>query len=531
MTEQTQKVSTSTEVEASSSPASEQTDELQATTNVSVEDAEQEAAAPVESAELNTVDDEDEEDAAALMESYLQDFKRPTDYKVGDKVEGRVVSIDSSYVFLDIGSKSEASIPKDILLEGGDALPSVGDTLEAYVISVEGGGVELGKHLPGGNNSTAALEDAFHNQIPVEGSVTGRNKGGLEVQVFGMRAFCPISQIELRFCESLDPYLGKTFTFRIIELKNKGKNIVVSRRVLLEEENAEKAQKVREQLAEGAEFAGEVVSLTNYGAFVDIGAGVEGLVHVSEISHHRIQDPADVLKVGQQVRVLVQKYNTENGRISLSMKALDQDPWEAAVSEFAVDTQVTGKAVRLQPFGVFVELAPGVDGLVHISEISHRRINHPREVISVGDSVEVKVISIDLDKKRIGLSMKELDSSGAPPEIEGEIREGLILDVIVDKIEGFGIFVRLPQGKRGLLPNNELNAPKGADLARQYPPESTVKAIITRIDENGRIRLSQRAMNKKKEEEEYREYKQSAKKQKSGPVFGTLGDLLKNMKK
>lgn len=483
-------------------------------------------------ARVSDVDDvdEEEEDAAALMEAALAGFKRPADFEVGDKIEGSVVSIDSQYVFLDIGSTSEASLPKESLLSRDIDIPEVGTKLEAFVINISGGAVELGMSMPGGDDSMAAIEDAFEKQIPVEGFVRGRNKGGLEVDVFGKRAFCPISQIELRFCEDLDVHLSQTYTFRIIELREGGKNIVVSRRVLLEEEQKKYAVEIREKLEVGAEFIGTVTSLTNYGAFVDLGHGVEGLVHVSEISHQRVQDPADVLATGQQVRVQVQKYIPEKDRISLSMKALEQDPWDLATSQFKTGDIVRGKVVRLQQFGAFVEIAPGVDGLIHISELSHRRVAHPKEVVNAGDVVEVKVINIDLDKKRIGLSLKELDATGAPPPIDGNIEEGLILDVVVDKVEGFGVFVRLPQNKRGLIPNGELNLPKGADASKAYAVDSTIKALITRIDENGRIRLSERAITKKREQDEFKEYKQSNKK-KEEPVFGTLGDLLKKFQK
>lgn len=494
-------------------------------------DASDTSASDMASMTPSDVSIEDEEDGAALMESFMSDFKKPTDYKVGDKVKGAIASIDSQYVFLDLGGKSEASMPKELLADEEGNLPVVGDEIEAFVIKIEAGGLELGKHMPGGDDAMATIEDAFHNKLPVEGSVRGRNKGGLEVEIFGKRAFCPISQVELRFCESLDAHLGQTYTFRITELKDKGRNIVVSRRVLLEEENEAKAAEVREKIAPGAEFSGKVTSLTNYGAFVEIGAGIEGLVHVSEISHHRVQDPADVLTAGQSVRVLVQKYNADNGRISLSMKALEQDPWEVAAADFKVDTVTKGRVVRLQPFGAFVELTAGVDGLVHISEVSHRRINHPREVLNVGDEVEVKVINVDFDKRRIGLSIKDLDAAGVPAPVEGGLKEGTIVEAIVDKIEGFGVFMRLPEGKRGLLPNAEMNAPKGADMTKEFPLDSTVQVMVSRIDNTGRIRLSQKAIAKKKERDEYRDYMKSSKKGGEQPVFGTLGDLLQKFKK
>ena len=481
---------------------------------------------PQDISSIPELSQEEADEAAELMESFLENFERPQEFQVGEKVTGTVVSIDTQYVFLDIGAKSEASISKEVLLESEGELPAIGDKLEAYVLSTQSG-IELGKQFSGHDNALELLEEAYHSRVPVEGSVKSHNKGGFEVMVSGKRAFCPISQIEYRYCENPEQHVGQTYSFRIIEFKENGRNVVVSRKALLQEEMEEKAAKLKEQIVPDSEWAGTVRTLKDYGAFIEIGAGVEGLLHISEISHHRVQDPADVLSVGQQVRVKILKINEDNGRISLSMKALEMNPWDSAVTEFNEGDVVKGKIVRLQPFGAFAEIAPGVDGLIHISQLSHKRVNHPKEVVNVGDEVDCKIVNIDLDKRRIGLSLKELDSEGLPAAVEGELQQGQIVEGIVDKIETFGIFMRLPNDKRGLLPNKEIDAPSKADLSRKFPVESRVKVMIQRIERDGRIRLSIKAMESHKEKQEYKEYvKSNKKKNEDTPVFGTLGDLL-----
>ncbi len=476
---------------------------------------------------------EEEEEGADLMQQFMDgSFEQDATYEIGEKISARVVSLGKQYVFLDVGSKSEASIALEQLLADGGEAPKVGDMVDAFVVNINSGNLELGLHLPGGEDAMFNIEEAQHNQIPVEGSVKGVNKGGLDVEIFGKRAFCPISQIESGFCEDTAQYVGQTLTFRVMEIKEGGRNIVVSRKVLLQEIEKEAAKKIWETIEEGATFEGTVKTIKEYGAFVEIGTGVQGLLHVSEMSHQRVSDPQEMLTVGQKIQVQITKYNPANNKISLSMKSLQQDPWDAAIDKFSVDSVVQGTVVRLQPFGAFIELAPGVDGLVHISQLAHRRINHPKEILSVGDQVEAKVTSVDREKKRIGLSMKDISQEGLPPEVEGGVAQGVILEAIVDKIESFGIFVRLPENKRGLIPNAELNAARGSDLNRVHPLESTITVMVQNIDPTGRIRLSQKAMERQKQASEYREYRQqTAKEEKKREGFGTLGDLLNNLKK
>lgn len=477
--------------------------------------------------------DEDEDDANLMAQWMNTPLKKHKRHEIGELLTARVVRVGGQFVFLDVGGKSEASIGLEEVLDKDGNPPKVGDKLEAYVININQGNLELGKSIPGTDDAMLALEDALDKQIPVEGTVKGVNKGGLDVEVFGKRAFCPISQIELRFCDNASKYLNQTLKFRVMEVKEGGRNIVVSRRALLEEEQQAEMQKLLARIQEGVELEGTVQSLKDYGAFVDIGNGVQGLLHVSEISHHRIQHPQESLEVGQKVRVKVTQYNPETKKLSLSMKAIQKDPWDDAAEHFKPGSVVTGTVSRLQPFGAFVELALGIEGLLHVSQISHRRIHHPKEVVNVGDRVECKVLELDREKKRISLSLKELNTDGLPPAVEGGVGEGKILDGIIDKIEPFGIFIRLPDNKKGLLPNAELNVPRGSDLSRTYPLESTLQVMVQSVDSTGRIRLSQKAIEQHRQQQEYQEYRQqSAQEEKRQEGFGTsLGALLNKFKK
>jgi small subunit ribosomal protein S1 len=261
-------------------------------------------------------------------------------------------------------------------------------------------------------HGSEALQRAYEEQSPVEGHITGTTKGGLEVEMAGTRAFCPASQIELGYVEDLQSFVGQRLAFRITKYEmGRRANLVVSRRVLLEEEQRSLAAQTRARLEVGAVMNGRVSSLQDYGAFVDLG-GIEGLLHVSELAYGRIEHPKELLSVGQEVQVSVLGIEqTGNPRhpekISLSIRALEKDPWSEVEINFPVGKLTTGRVSRLQPFGAFIELAPGIDGLAHISElVADRRISHPQEVLRVGDRVQVKVLSIDLEKHRIGLSLK-----------------------------------------------------------------------------------------------------------------------------
>lgn len=326
---------------------------------------------------------------------------------VGDKVSGTVQKIDASSAFVDFGGRSEAVIDLQELRDAsGELALKEGDKLDAYVASLEGE-IRLTKSLK--SSGRQAVRDAFENGVPIDGKITGFNKGGLVVNLGGMRAFCPMSQIEMGFCSEPEAYAGKTETFKILELKNGGRNIVVSRRAILEEAAREAGKALRATLSKGDEIKGRVTRVERFGAFVDIG-GVEGLVHVSEINHSRVNDPNSVLKKGDEIDVKIidlQNLGQDKERISLSMKALLPDPWSEIHQTVREGEVITGKVVSLQSFGAFVEVTPGIEGLVHISQISgEKKIGTPGEVLSVGQEVQARVQQVDTRQHRISLSIR-----------------------------------------------------------------------------------------------------------------------------
>lgn len=334
--------------------------------------------------------------------------------KVGDQVKGIIISIGSEQVFVDLGGKAEASMDIENL-RGEDGTVSVqpGDELSAVVASIdaETGAVILGsrhgKQLHGGEE----LEAAYQQGLPVEGHITGTTKGGLEVQIGGQRAFCPASQADIRFIEDLSALVGERCAFRITKFEGGRRvNMVVSRRALLEEEQTARAMQTREQLKEGAVMAGTVTGIKDFGAFIDLG-GVEGMVHISELALGRVGHPEEVLQLGQQVEVVVLRIEQTGNpkrpeKIALSIRALAKNPWSDAADRYRPGTQVDGKITRTQPFGAFVELEPGIEGMVHISELgADRRINHPDEVVSAGQKVQATVLVVEPERRRIGLTL------------------------------------------------------------------------------------------------------------------------------
>ena len=357
------------------------------------------------------------------------------DVGVGDKVSGVIVRIGPELSFVDFGGRSEgviktseisqmetgrgdgaesvASVPAQGEPPGAGLSLSEGDPLEAYVMYA-GEEIVLSRFLQSDNRSADLLYQAFKSGIPVEGKVTAVNKWGLGVELQGCRGFCPISQIDTEFVADTAAYKDQTLTFKITEFRNQGRNIVVSRRALLQADQQNAAASVREGIAKGREKQGKVTRMEPFGAFVDLGGGVEGLIHVSELSHQRVEHPKDVLETGQDVRVVIIRVkdlgNKRKERISLSLKALEKDPWAEVKAEYPPGTVVKGKVESLEDFGAFVQLSDTVSGMVHVSEMADKRVTHPREVVSVGDEVTVAVLELDNRRRRLRLSIKQVES-------------------------------------------------------------------------------------------------------------------------
>lgn len=462
-----------------------------------------------------------EEDFAALLQS--SEVPREAQIRRDAKVEGTVVSVSQDWIFVDIGGKSEGAIARDELLDHeGNTAVKVGDKLSAYVVSARPGEIHLSVKMTSAA-SEEAVRGAFQSGVPVEGLVQAERKGGYTVAVFGKPAFCPHSQIDLPPAAAPENYVGKRFTFRIVEYSDRGRNIVISRREILEEERLKKREDLKRTLKPGDVVTGTVQKTAPFGAFVELG-GVDGLIPMSELAWYRVSDAADVVSPGQQVSVRVLDLDWANNRISLSLKQTGEDPWVSAVSRFPEQSIVSGTVTKLMQYGAFVELEPGIEGLIHVSNLgTGRRISHPRELVSVGDSVHVRVLSVDSSARRIGLELLSSEAEEGAPELN----EGQVVSGVVDSVKDYGVFVSLPGGKSGLLHLSEIAGAKaGGDLRQRFAPGGTIDVEIIAIDpESKKISLSTKRLSRKIEDSHFKSYSESATQRSS---FGTLGDLLKD---
>lgn len=357
----------------------------------------------------------EEEDFAAMLAAFEdeQAFDPKPDPKIGEEVTGRAAALGDEVAFVDLGGKSEGVVPRaELVDEDGNWRIAVGDSVTGVVRGIdESGAFILRVRAGAGETVRSELRAAWENRIPVEGRVAAVVKGGVEVTVGGTRAFCPISQLADRYVEDANEFVGERLEFRIERFEEAGRrtNLVLSRRALLKEEAARRAEEALERLSVGTTLEGTVTSVTSYGAFVDLG-GVEGLLHVSEMSYQRVEDPKELYSEGQRVEVQVTaieppKKPGQTERISLSTRSLQRDPWQDAESRYPPGTLVEGRVTRLETYGAFVELAPGLEGLVHVSELgSAERVRHARDVLELGATVKVKVLGVEPEKRRISLS-------------------------------------------------------------------------------------------------------------------------------
>ena len=354
------------------------------------------------------------EDFAAMFEASIK--AKPL--REGQTVEGRIVAIGPEVAFVDVGGKGEATIDvAELKDDEGDIDAAAGDRIQAVVVSTAGG-VQLSVKLARGAATTRQLESAFHSGLPVEGRVEKETKGGYEVRIARQRAFCPFSQIDIARTEP-STHLGKVYTFRIVEYKEDGKNLIVSRRALLEEEQRANAAEIRKSIVPGAVISGRVVSVREFGAFVDLGGGVQGLLHVSEMGWSRVSDPSQVVQPGDQITVKVLRVDPDPAshdkqKISLGLKQLVDDPWATVTERYAVGQVHRGRVTRITGFGAFVELEAGVEALAHASTFtpSGHSDTWSREV-APGMTAAFEIVSLDVEKKRIGVALVPEGSSRA----------------------------------------------------------------------------------------------------------------------
>ncbi|TLM68406.1 MAG: 30S ribosomal protein S1 [Deltaproteobacteria bacterium] len=423
-----------------------------------------------------------EQDFQSLFESSLQELH------VGDVVRGTVVQVNDDTVIVDVGYKSEGVIPiEEFRDENGQLQVKVGDEIDVLFErrENESGLISLSKSKADRQRIWGSLEEGS----VIEGKITGRIKGGLTVDI-GVSAFLPGSQVDIRPVRNLDKLLGATLKFKIIKLNKRRGNIVLSRRVLLEEERDSMRGQTLETLSEGQVVEGVVKNLTDYGAFIDLG-GLDGLLHITDMSWGRVNNPADVLTVGQKLNVKVLKFDRERERVSLGLKQIIPDPWADVEGKYPVGGRVQGKVVSLTDYGAFIELEGGVEGLIHVSEMSWtKRIKHPNKVLNIGDEVETVVLALDIPNRRISLGLKQIEQN--PWEQIGEkFPIGTIIEGQIKNITDFGIFVGVDEGIDGLVHISDLSWTRRIKHPSElYRKGDTVKAVVLNIDrENERFSL------------------------------------------
>lgn len=431
---------------------------------------------------------EGEESFADLLESYSAGMK--DDLQIGDKLKVKIISVGKDTVYLDTGSKIDGTVERAELEDDEGNLPyAQGDEIELYVVALDEHEIRLSRAISG-VGGLAILEDAFKSAIPVEGRVSGTCKGGFNVELVQRRAFCPISQIDVAYVETPDDYVGQSFEFQIIQLENRGKNIVVSRRKLLEAAIEKEKKAFFETAKAGDVLQGRVTRLMPYGAFVELIPGLEGMVHISELSWSRIEKPEEVVKVGQTVSVKLLSISGGDKKgqkkISLSIKKIGDDPWDSVAEELRPGEKRNGKVIRVMNFGVFVEIAPGLEGLVHISEMSYvKRVTNPEDLVTAGETVAVMIKDIDLKKRRIALSMR--DAEGDPwLEISDRFSVGQVVTGTLGKKENFGYFVTLAAGISGLLPKSKFSESESPTAIEQLKEGDAITVTVAEIQPEDR---------------------------------------------
>lgn len=432
-------------------------------------------------------DDVQQELDAALGNMSLQDIIDAEDgasthvkHRPGSGLrKGRVVAVQGDDIFVDVGGRSEGLLPAT-QFKDDEPLPNEGDEIEVVIEGYNDGVLRLSRE----GAIQAVTWDSLEKGQVVEARVTGHNKGGLEVTFGGIRAFMPISQVDLMRVEDLTPYVGEKFPCVVTDIDYSQQNVIVSRKDWLKREAKKHAESLWETIHEGMIVPGKVRSLMPYGAFVDIG-GTDGLLHVKDMAHGRVEKPDDIVHVGQEIEVRVLSFDRESRKIGLGLKQTQPDPWEGAEGKWPVASSVTGCITRLADFGAFIEIEPGVEGLIPVSEMAFRRIGHPREIVKVGDVVRVNVLSVDSQAKRIGLSLKQ---AGDDPWQGASVRwtAGSIVEGVVKRIADFGAFVELTDGVEGLVHISELDFKHVASVKAVVSEGQTVQVKVLEVDEERR---------------------------------------------
>lgn len=454
---------------------------------------------------IEGVDQGEEREPGALIEDeslsaddmsklYDETFKNT---KAGSVIKGRVLKVTKDYVVVDVGFKSEGVLPFEEFRAAGDVDINVGDEVDVFLEQVEDsdGQIVLSKEKADRIGVWDKISKAYEEEKSVQGVVVSRIKGGLSVDI-GIRAFLPGSQVDIHPVRNLEKFIGKKLEMKIIKMNQKRGNIVLSRRVLLEEERKSLKVETLRNLEEGKVLKGIVKNLTEYGAFIDLG-GIDGLLHITDMSWGRVHHPSELFSLGDEVEVVVLKFDRENERVSLGYKQKTQDPWATAEAKYAVGNRVQGRVVSLTDYGAFFELEPGLEGLIHVSEMSWtQKVRNPSKMVSVGDIVEAVVLNVDAKNKRISLGMKQLESNPWDIIVE-KYPVGAHIRGEVRNLTDFGAFVGMEEGIDGLIHISDMSWTRRV----KHPSEilkkgEEVEAVVLQVDKNKeRLSLGLKQLN------------------------------------
>lgn len=426
---------------------------------------------------------------------------------VGDVAMGTIIGSVDDHFLVDVGDKAESYIAKSEFRLEDDENVEIGDTFEVFVERrKEEGGLLLSREKAIAIKVWEEIAKIQEADGTIEGKIESRVKGGMSVDI-GVPAFLPYSQIDLRPVKDLDALIGQTFEFKILKFNRKRNNVVISRRAILEEARKELREKMRSQLEEGQIITGAITNITDYGLFIDMG-GMDGLCHITDLSWGRVSHPAKLYKVGQELEVKVLKYDRENDRVSLGVKQLRDDPWATVTEKYPVGEKTMGKVVSITDYGVFVELEEGVEGLIHVSEMTwSKKPRHPSKIVSVGDELEVMVLNIEPETKRISLGMKQLQQN--PWDLVTEnYPVGSIIEGKIKNITDFGVFIGIEEGIDGLIHVSDLSwTERIKHPSEKYAKGETIQAVVLKIDkENERFSLGVKQLVPDPWQEAYNKY-------------------------
>lgn len=444
------------------------------------------------SEEKSQVDDVSKTDFERLFEAEIKELQE------GDIVKGTVVEVTKDSVMIDIGYKSEGHVSiKEFADENGEINVKPGDVVKVLLERRENehGYIVLSKTKADQLKIWDAIIEAHDENKPVEGTITQRIKGGFYVDINGVIAFLPGSQVDLKPVRNPDKLIGQAFDFRVLKYNRRKNNVIVSRRSLLEEEREELRKTTLENIEEGALVEGYVKNITDYGAFIDLG-GIDGLVHLTDLSWGKVTHPTQILNIGDKIVVKILKYNKEDGKISLGLKQTKEDPWLTVAERYPVGARVKGSVVNITDYGAFVELEAGLEGLIHISEMSWTKLKHPSQKLKVGEEVEVMVLDIDADAKRISLGLKQVEPNPWE-DVESRYPKGTHIKGVVKNITDFGIFIGIEDGIDGLVHVSDLSWKKVKHPSEVFRKGDEVEAVVLNIDsDNKRFSLSTKLLEK-----------------------------------